>query len=244
MGEYFLAGKNNIHMNYHHGDLAEAVVKWLIETGNVERALSIDLETKVLNEDEFLTGELILCVSLAYFANRKVCKKVLVLEEENLQSEGKLLSAFDDFLLQMRPLVLIGYNLCGYDIPLLNLKLRMHLERIYWGIKDTIERCFPIDMKHPIRFELARYSSDGAPKILPLSKVVAHERWAELPLMRTKNLVSNTVGKKGREIYQMWKKDREEFVKYAEGDANDVLLIFEELFLKRLFTISSAEVKR
>jgi len=230
-------------MNYHYGNLAETVVKWLVETSNLERILSIDLETKVLKENEFLTGELILCVSLSDFTDGEVCRKVFVLERENLQSEGRLLAAVDDFLLQMRPLVLVGYNLCGYDIPLLNLKLRMHPEHIYWGIKDAIERSFPIDMKHPIRFELAKYSTDGVPKILRLDKVVMHERWAELRLMRTKNLVSQTISEKGRAIYRMWKKDRDKFNKYAEGDANDVLLMFEELFLKPLLT-TPAELRR
>ena len=226
-------------MSYHHGDLAKAVVKWLVETSNVEKILSIDLETKVLKGDEFLTGELILCISLAYFADGKVHEKVFVLEDENLQSEGKLLGALDDFLLQMRPLALVGYNVCGYDIPLLSLKLRAHPERIYWGIKDTIERSFLLDMKHPIRFELAKYSTDRAPKILPFSKVVTHERWAKLPLMRTKNLVSQTIGEKGHEIYQTWKMDKDKLAEYAEGDANDVLLMFEELFLKPLLTTAT-----
>lgn len=37
-------------MNYHYGNLAETVVKRLVETSDLERILSIDLETKVLKE--------------------------------------------------------------------------------------------------------------------------------------------------------------------------------------------------
>lgn len=218
-------------MNYHHGDLAETVVQWLVDSDNLEKVLSIDLETKVLNKNEFLTGELILCISVAYFEDGKACKKVFVLEEENLESEGNMLHALDEFFLQKRPLVLLGYNLCGYDVPLLHLRLRKHPERIYWGIQDTIDRSFLLDMKHPIRFELAKYSEDGKPKILPMSKVVKNERWVKLPLMRTKDIVCATQGDKGCEIYRLWKEERKKFIKYAEGDAYDILLIFKELFL-------------
>jgi len=217
-------------MGYHHGDLADAVVKWLVDTDSLEKVLAIDLETKVLRKEDILTGEPILSVSLAYFENGKVCKKVIVLEDEGLEGEGKLLDELEVFLSQKRPLVLLGYNLCGYDIPLMHLRLRAHPERIYWGIQDTMDRSFLLDMKHPIRFELAKYAEDGKPRILPLSKVVSHEHWTSLPLMRTKDIVCETRDK-GCEIYRLWKDDRKKFVKYTEGDAHDVLIIFKELFL-------------
>lgn len=215
---------------YHHGDLAEAVVTWIAESDCLEKVLSIDLETKVLKKEDFLTGEPILSVSLAYFEDGKTCKKVIVLEDENLEAEGRMFDELETFLSQKRPLLLLGYNLCGYDIPLIHLRLRKHPERIYWVIQDTIDRSFLLDMKHPIRFELAKYAQDGKPKILPLAKVVKHERWDGLPLMRTKNIVSETQGDKGCEINRLWKDDREKFLRYTEGDANDILLIFRELF--------------
>ena len=219
-------------MNYHHGDLANVVIEWVAKTGNLERILALDLETKVLEENGFLTGETVLCVSLAWFLDGKVCNKLILLEEENPEGEAKLLAQLNDFLLEVRPLVLVGFNLCGYDVPLLNLKLRQHPNQIYWGIKDTIERSFHLDMKHPIRFELAKYTN--GPKMFSLEKVVHHPRFKHLSLMRTKNLVTQTAGSKGLQIYNMWKNDRKNFTAYATGDVNDVLLLFEELFLKPL----------
>lgn len=217
-------------MNHHHGDLANIVIEWVVRTGNLERILALDLETKVLEENGFLTGETILCVSLARFLDGNVCNKLILLEEESPEGEAKLLAQLNDFLLEVRPLVLVGFNLCGYDVPLLNLKLREHSNQIFWGIKDTIERSFHLDMKHPIRFELAKYSN--GPKICSLGKVVEHPRFKHLPLMRTKSLVPQTVGSKGLEIFNMWKNDKRNFKAYAKGDVNDVLLLFEELFLR------------
>jgi DNA polymerase elongation subunit (family B) len=58
-------------------------------------------------------------------------------------------------LLAKSPLVLIGYNLTGYDIPLLHMKLRKYREHKTWGISDAIGRCYVLDMMHPVRSELA-----------------------------------------------------------------------------------------
>ena len=229
-------------MNYHHGDLANAIIEWVVRTQNLERILALDLEAKVLEENGFLTNETILCVSLARFLNGKIQNKLILLKEEDSKSEAKLLAQLNDFLLETRPLVLVGFNLCGYDIPLLNLKLREYPNPIHWGIKDTIERSFHLDMKHPIRFELAKYSNDG-PKMFSLGKAVEHPRFKHLPLMRTKSLVSQTIGSKGLEIYNMWKSDKRNFTAYAKGDANDVLLMFKELFLKPLLSTTTAEVR-
>jgi hypothetical protein len=63
-----------------------------------------------------------------------------------------------------------------------------------------------------------------------MSKVISHPRFANLPLMRTKSLISAETDK-GKQIYDLWKTDRKKFATYASGDAHDSLLIFEELFL-------------
>lgn len=216
-------------MNSNYQDLANAVVEWIVKTGNMERVLSIDLETKVLEEDGFLSGETILCVSLAWFEDGKIKSRVIRLADESEQGEAKLIAEFDAFLLEARPLVLVGYNLGGYDIPLLNLKMKQHTHKIFWGIRDAIQRCFQLDMMHVVRFELARYSN-GKPKIPSLSSVVEHPRFKHLPLMRTKSLVCHTQNK-GIQIYEMWKNDCQNFEAYAKGDVHDVMLLFRELFL-------------
>jgi len=217
-------------MNCHHGDLANTVVQWIVKTGNLDRVVAIDLETRVLKADGFLTGETILCASLARFLDGKIDSKLIILKEESEEGEAKLLGELDHYLLEVRPLVLVGYNLCGYDIPLLNLKLRQFPSPIHWGIKDAIERSFCLDMMHPVRFELSRFSN--GPKILPLHKVVEHSRFRHLPLMRTKKLVPQNAGNKGLAIYNMWRSATGNFRAYAKGDVNDVMMLFDELFLR------------
>lgn len=214
---------NAVKLNY--GDLENKVIEWIAETGNLDRVLCIDLETKVL-DGEFLTNERILAISLAYVRGDKIDSKVLVLTEDDDESELELLHQIDKFLLEARPLVLIGFNLTGYDIPLLNMKLRKYREHKLWGISDAIGRCYILDMKHPIRFELGKLT--GSPRFVSLRDVVNHKRFASLPLMRSKNVL--TSNNKGEEIFELWKKNGDVFRNYAEGDARDVLLIFLDMF--------------
>lgn len=228
--DYFWTNCRYYSMSVHHGDLAQAIVEWVVKTGNLERIVAIDLETKILDVKGFLTGETVLCVSLARFVDGSIQNKVILLENENSESEAKLLAGLNEYLLEVRPLILVGYNLCGYDVPLLNLKLRQYPDPICWGIEDTIDRSFHLDMKHPVRFELSRFS--GGAKILPLSQVVEHPRFKHLPMMRTKKLVPQNADNKGLAIYNMWKNDKRGFRAYAKGDVNDVMLLFDELLMK------------
>jgi hypothetical protein len=214
---------NSLKLNY--GDLENTVVQWIAETGNLDRVLCIDLETKVL-DGQFVTGERILAVSLGYIHDGNIESRVIVLRKDDDSSELELLHEFDKFLLEVRPLVLIGFNLTGYDIPLLNMKLRKYREDKFWGIADALGRCYVLDMKHPIRFELAKFS--GSPKFVSLRDVVNHQRFASLPLMRSKNVL--TSDNKGQEIFELWKRNGSIFKDYAEGDARDVLLIFLNMF--------------
>jgi hypothetical protein len=218
---------NSLKLNY--GDLENKVVEWIAETGNLDRVLCIDLETKVL-DGEFLTNERILAVSLAYLVDDRIESKIFVLSRDDDESELEVLQQVDKFLLQARPLLLIGFNLTGYDIPLLNMKLRKYRDPKLWGITDAIGRCYVLDMKHPIRFELGKFS--GSPKFVSLKDVVNHKRFASLPLMRSKNVL--TSNNKGQEIFGLWKKNGDVFKNYAEGDARDVLAIFLDIFKPQL----------
>lgn len=228
-------------MSMHYGHLAQAVVDWVVENGQRERIAAIDLETKVVGGSRFLSNETILSIAVAHRKSTgELCSEIYTLEEETHDAEVRLLRRLNDFMLDVRPMILLGYSLTSYDIPLLNLKLRDVSESgrgkgekiIFWGILDCIGRAFILDMKHPIRFEIAKYSF-GNPKILPLDEVVNHERFHGLPLMRTKNLVpkGKDPADKGERIYQLWKNHRLDFERYAKGDVHDVLLIFEHLFL-------------
>jgi hypothetical protein len=211
-----------------YASVARTVVN-LARTSGENRILSLDLETKVTGSGQFLTGERILGVSVAWKEHTQVRTKTIVLEEESDAAEGKLFSELDTLLLQLRPLVLVGYYITHYDLPLLNIKLR-NTRKPYWGIEDTVTRAYVLDLKDPVRFEVAE-RDNTPPSALSFDKVVEHERFAGLPLMRARGLARcDTKSEKGAKIYQLWMTDRERFRVYSQGDAHDALLIFEELF--------------
>ncbi|MGD0424899.1 MAG: hypothetical protein ABSA92_15800 [Candidatus Bathyarchaeia archaeon] len=44
-------------MSYDYDRLATAVIEWAVSHGHSDRIACMDLETKVLGQDKFLTGE-------------------------------------------------------------------------------------------------------------------------------------------------------------------------------------------
>lgn len=216
-------------MNLHYGHLTEAVTTWVDGNSCGPRIVALDLETKVLGQNQFLTNERILSAAIAWRDETGVEEKLYVLESDADASETQLLESLDSELRSRRPLMLIGYNITGYDIPLLTMKARS-LPKPLWGIKDTLERCFFVDLKHAARFEISRVSGDS-PKLLRLEAVVTHPRFSSLQLRGTKKMLADSLDV-GPAVFKLWKEDRSRFAQYARGDAYDTLLIFEELFLK------------
>lgn len=202
------------------------IVNWAMQNGLKERIVSLDLETKVINGN-FLSGETLLSATVSRRTG-DVKTNVIVLEEETVSGEIELLTKLDDLLLKVRPVIVVGFNHRGYDNVLLTTKKRLLGKPGLWGIKDTLERAHMLDVMHAARFAIAEYEN-SSPKILSLAKVLEHPMFAKLPLKRTKSLL-NGESDKGLQIYNLWKNDRGKFVKYAEGDAHDTLLIFEEIF--------------
>jgi len=195
-----------------------------------ERVVSLDLETKVLGGDDgFLIGETLLAASLAWREDGIVRAETIVLSQETQNDEWKLLGELDSLLHGLRPLVVVGFCINRYDVPLLHLKMR-NTPRPFWGIEDTICRAFILDLKDPVRFALAQH--DGSPpRMVQFGTALRHDRFSQLPLMRVKGLVEEGDKRtKGEAIYQVWKNNREAFATYSKGDAHDALLIFEELF--------------
>ncbi len=210
-----------------YASLAVAVVEH-VRAANPNRIVSIDLETKVLSGD-FLSGEPVLGVSLAWREGSSVKGETLVATEESEIAEVRLFEELDSIFLQLRPLILVGYYLTHYDYPLLSMKMRK-VPRPLWGIENGITRAFILDLKDPVRFELG--SCEGLPpRAQSLDRVVEHSRFSHLPLMKTRKLAqSPNRESKGERIYDLWKNDPEGFKLYSRGDAHDTLLIFEDLF--------------
>ncbi len=212
--------------------LAAAVVEWAFSQGYKDRIISIDLETKVLKPNDFLTNERVLSVAVARGVGSTVDTSLTILLDDSPEAEAILFQSVNELLAQIRPVIVLGYNISGYDIPLLQMKLRS-LPRPYWAIKDAVERAFILDMKHPLMIELADF--DGSQwKIRTLEEILNHPRFAPLPLSREKNVLRGLdKNEKGVKIFNLWKKDRIAFEKYALGDVVDVLSLFAELYLNR-----------
>jgi hypothetical protein len=58
---------------------------------------------------------------------------------------------------------------------------------------------------------------------------VYSEEFADLPLKRTKRIITENENEKALRIYRLWQENKKVLKNYVEGDAHDVLLIAEKL---------------
>ena len=192
--------------------------------GSWDRVISLDMETHVLDPSHFLKGERILSISLARRTSRNFMEEdgieiiTLFLDEENDDSEKELLRSLDRELSAIEPLGVIGYGLRQYDIPLLIMK-KQHYKLLLWNLIDMTESAVHIDLYHLLKYK-------GYKK---LDQALSSQEFACLPLKRTRDILPTDRTKKGEEVYRLWKENREELKKYAEGEVHDILLIAEKL---------------
>jgi len=246
-------------MDFDYNELASAAVESVRSHSAWHRAVSIDLETKIEKKSDFLTGERLLAIGLARRAGSGVEVKTFTLKDESDEAEIELLYEAARWLAPVRPLILLGYNIAGYDYPLLNMKLKWHddllraaapegekpiFPREYWALKDALTRAYVLDMMHPLRYAIAAHDN-LTPKYKSLADVVSHARFEKVALMRRKHLVAGTdkmpppggnspaslaTENKGKVIYDMWRTRNPDFERYLEGDVHDVLLLAEEMY--------------
>lgn len=235
---------------FDYWELAQATVDAICKAGAWHRAVSVDLETKIEKKGDFLTGERLLGIGFARRAGENVETKMFRLKDDTDEAEIELLNEAARWLATVRPLLLLGYNISGYDYPLLSLKLKWYddfgrakckegekpvFAREYWALKDALTRAFVLDMMHSLRFVVAQ--SDGTTaKYRSLAYCVGHRMFADVPLMRRKELADagaqtgNAQTDKGKRIYEMWKNHDPSFENYLEGDVHDVLLLAEQIY--------------
>jgi DNA polymerase elongation subunit (family B) len=229
---------------FEYEELSRSAIDAIKAHGSWHRVVSIDLETKITKKEDFLSGERILAVGMARRMASGIESRTFTLKEETDEAEIALLYEAARYLQEARPLVLLGYNISGYDFPLLCLKLKWHddllrnrstdgkpvFPREYWALKDALTRTYILDLMHPLRFEIARHDK-ATPKYKSLADVVDHQCYASLPLMRRKQLASSSSQEgKGARIYSMWKAKDPDFERYLEGDVHDVLVLAECLY--------------
>lgn len=227
-------------MTVGYESLDREVVDWAVRKGLRSRIVSLDLETKVV-DGNFLANETVLSATISRRTG-DVETTLYDLVEESPSGELSLLARLDELFLKIRPVIVVGFNHRGYDNILLSLKKKLLGKSGFWGIKDTLERAYMLDVMHAARFAVAAYDST-TPKMLSLAKVLAHPMFAKLPLKNAKSLVEQA-SDKGAQIYEMWKSDKARFRSYAEGDAHDTLLVFEQIFHEELAAKSLLESNR
>lgn len=188
------------------------------------RVISFDVETHVLDLSGFLKNERVLSISFArrvsgrFMDEHGIEVKTLFLDEDSDNSEVKLITNLDNVLSMIKPLCVIGYGLRQYDIPLLCIK-KQHYNLRLWKLIDMCESAAHIDLYHLLKYK--RYKK--------LDDALASQEFSHLPLKKTKGLVPTDREAKGKEIYRLWKEDREKLREYAEGEVHDMLLIAEKI---------------
>lgn len=191
------------------------------------RVVAIDLETLIESPDDFLNNERIIAVSLSYSVP-SANTEVYVARDESEKSEREILRKMDNFLGAYQPNVIIGYNHTGYDIPLIQTKLRrLSYADQLWNFKYYCGTSIITDMMYIIAEDL---ETDGDFKLRKLREVVSHQRYRALNLNRKKENVIIDGMNVGQAIRYLWKNDMGRFLEYCRGDTEDILSIFYYIF--------------
>jgi|YelNatPaOPRAMG01_1025707.scaffolds.fasta_scaffold02921_8 DNA polymerase elongation subunit (family B) len=199
----------------------------VFHTLETPRIISLDLETLIEKNDDFLNDERIIAVSLSY-GSTPVKTKVFVADDDSKSSELKILRDMDKFLGEYQPNVIIGYNHSGYDIPLIQSKLRkLSYSDQLWNFKYYAGTAIVTDMMYIIAEDLEAVEDY---RIRKLRDVVVHPRYSGLELRRKKDHVILEGMTVGQAIKHLWLQDRAKFLEYCEGDTEDVLKIFYHIF--------------
>ena len=192
------------------------------------KIFSFDLETLVVDSNGFLTNEEIIGISAAYNFP-EIHTDVYISKPEEHEREDSLLKKFDELLGRVQPEIIIGYNHTGYDIPLIQKKIRnRNFSSRLRNIEYYIGTSWCLDMMYVIAEDIEKMTGDYF--IRKLDDVVVHERYSSLPLKRVKNIVIQQNRNKGEVIKEMWLNKDEKLRDYAAGDSHDILLIFHDIF--------------
>lgn len=211
-----------ISVSIHYEKMQIDILKYMKQFWS--RVLSLDLETSVPEPTMFLTDERILSVSFSRRVSGELMQasgvetKTLFLESDDDESEVELLNRLDYELGLIRPLCVIGYGLRQYDIPLLCIK-KQRYGLLLWKIIDLCESSIHIDLYHILKYQRYKRFEDA----------IFSPDFASLPLKRSKRLVTSDREQKGKEIYRLWREDRDRLKEYQEGDVFDTLLLSERI---------------
>lgn len=216
------------------------IINYLQNQNAWSRVISLDIEgdLKILDEP----SKAMLSISMSSRSGRDITTNNFIVNQETLDEEARVIEQLGETFINVKPLVIVGYNICRFDQLVLGLKIRLldekfrrdrQYSRSYWALREVLGRSYFLDVADPVRFEIGRLDN-VPPKVIGLDKALMHNRFAHLPFTNSKKLVSDVQLTKGLDKWEairyLWKNDRSNFEKYASGDSHDTLLLFEELF--------------
>ena len=209
-------------------EVYSSIVPVLTASGRIKEVLSIDLETIITKDTDFLSNERVIAIS-ASFLSGEMKTELYIARDDSVESETFVLTKLDELVGSIKPSIIIGYNQAGYDIPLLRMKMaRLPYSKQLWNLKYYLSVSYVLDMMQVISDYLGRYDGDYGYR--KLSSVVIHEAFSHLPLDRKKHLVQKDDRNIGEVIVDLWRSGSPEFEEYCRGDTRDVLTIFREIF--------------
>lgn len=211
-------------------------VDFLLKNDLWHRAISVDIEADLKTLDD--SEKNILSISTARRVDGGIEIKKFIAKGESLEEEVRIFNEFGSLCEEIRPLMLVGYGIGIFDLPVFLTKMR-RLDNLfkeqgkyqsgYWALRDALTRSFVLDAINPVRFEISNYDGNP-PKFVSLEFAISHERFKKLPFKNTKKIVSGVEGDKWNVIRNLWKNDRKRFEQYIEGDVHDTLLLVEDIF--------------
>lgn len=223
-----------------HENLQRTIVNYLRNQNAWNRAISLDIEADLKTLDE--PSKPMLSISISNRVEGNIKTTNLIVNQESLEEEAKLIEQLGEICQDVKPLLVIGYNICRFDQLILGLKMRQldlrprkeqHYSPAYWAIRETLGRSYFLDLIDPVRFELGRVDN-VSPKMVSLEDAVKHKRFSHLKFIGSKKIVSDLQSSKGLDKWQairyLWQNDRPSFEKYISGDSHDTLLLAEDLF--------------
>lgn len=220
-----------------YGHLQKHTTDFLVANNAWDRAVSVDIEADLKILDDF--GKIVLSISTARRVDGKVEIKKFIVEEESLDEEVRIFNEFGSFCAEVKPLVLVGYNIGRFDLPVFLVKTR-RLDSLfkdaqgkykpgYWAFRDATTQSYILDVLNQVKFEIANHDKT-TPRFVSLEAAIAHQRFKHLPFKNTKRIVSGVEGDKWDVIRNLWQNDRKKFEEYIEGDVHDTLLLAEDIF--------------
>lgn len=193
--------------------------------------------------------EKMLSLSVARRADSKIQVKNFIRNSKGSEFE-EILEPFGKYCMRRtRPLVIVGYNIISFDLPVLMEKLELWNKRLksmgnndknYWCLRDAFGKAYVIDIMWAVREEMHKDSGRSAQRLPSLEEAIRYfsSRPNHPDFKNTKGILDEAARRCGElcksdkweVIKYLWRKEQKNFKDYIEGDAHDTLLLAEMLF--------------